>query len=406
MPEQRFKIIQGGTVTSPKGFSAGATYAGLKTHGEHKLDLAILCSDKPCTSAGVFTRNKVASATVPLSRQRVEKGQAQAVVVNSGCANACVGPQGMLDALEMTSLAAKKLRLAPDMVLAASTGIIGVELPMALIRKGMQKIELSPENGHVFARAIMTTDSRPKEVGVRVTLGGRECTIGAAVKGVGMIHPNMATMLCFVSTDAAVERDFLQAALGRTADRTFNMLTVDGDTSTNDMALVLANGEAGNPPVREGSEDAQAFEEALHEALVTLARMMARDGEGATKLIEATVEGALSLEDARTAARAVVRSNLVKSAVHGGDPNWGRVISAIGSSGARVAEEKMALYINGICMLDNGVPVPFYKDAAVQSMKGADIQIQARLGLGAYAATAWGCDLTEEYVRFNSAYTT
>lgn len=406
MAEQQITVDEGGTITSPTGFKAGATFAGLKTYGERKLDLGILHSDRACTAAGVFTRNRVASATVPLSRQRVEKGPIQAIIANSGCANACVGPQGMLDAQETSALTARKLGLAPDMVLVASTGIIGVELPMFLIRKGIQKIETSVDGGHAFARAIMTTDRKPKEVAARLTLGGKAVTIGAAVKGAGMIHPNMATMLCFIATDAAVERGFLQGALRRCADRTFNMLSVDGDTSTNDMALMLANGAAGNPAVQEGTPDAGLFESALYEVLANLTRRMAQDGEGATKLIEVTIEGAASLEDARKAARAVVRSSLVKAAVHGGDPNWGRVICAIGSSGATVEEAKMALYINGICMLDKGTPVPFFKDAATLSMKEEDVAIRAHLGLGNESATAWGCDLTEEYVRFNSAYTT
>ncbi|MBF8299282.1 MAG: putative amino-acid acetyltransferase [Dehalococcoidia bacterium] len=400
------KEISGGTVTSPGGFSAGATYAGLKTHGQDKLDLGLLYSERPCHAAGVFTQNRVASATVPLSRSRVAAGPVQAIIVNSGCANACVGKQGMLDALEMGSLAAKQMQLPDERVLVASTGVIGVELPMALLRRAVSKIELGQQGGHHFARAIMTTDTHPKEVAATLMLGGKQCAIGAVVKGVGMIHPNMATMLCFITTDAAVDPQFLRDALHRAVDGTLNMLTVDGDTSTNDMAVILANGVAGNAPVRAGTEDAARFDEVLQHVCLTLTRMIARDGEGASKLMEVSVTGAASLADARKAARAVVRSPLVKSAVHGGDPNWGRIISAIGSSGADVQEERLKLTINGIVMLELGTPIPFFKDAAVQSMKESDIQVQASLGMGEYSALAWGCDLTEEYVRFNSAYTT
>lgn len=406
MPEAPFQELPGGTVTSPAGFQAGATYAGLKTHGRDKLDVGILFSETPCFAAGVFTQNRVASATVPLSRSRVEGGQVQAFIVNSGCANACVGHQGMKDAVEMASLAAKKLGLADDHVLVASTGIIGVELPMALLRRGVPKIDLSVQGGHSFARAIMTTDSHPKEAAVSLRLGGKQCVIGAVVKGVGMIHPNMATMLCFISTDAAVDPAFLRQALRNAVDGTFNMLTVDGDTSTNDMAVVLANARAGNTPVRAGTPDAEVFEAALGHVCLTLTRMIAQDGEGASKLMEVLVTGAASLQDARKAARAVVRSSLVKAAMHGSDPNWGRIICAIGSSGAMVEEERLGLNINGIVMLEQGIPISFFKGAAVQSMKESDIKVEASLGLGDFSATAWGCDLTEEYVRFNSAYTT
>ena len=393
-------------MTSPKGFSAGAVYAGLKTYGEEKLDLAILHSEAPCTTAGVFTRNRVVSPTVTLSRQRVQGGSAQAVIANSGCANACVGAQGMLDAVEMAALAARKLGVAEEPVLVASTGVIGVELPMALIRAAVERIELDPEGGHSFARAVMTTDTHPKETAMGFEIEGKACTLGAVAKGTGMIHPNMATMLCFIATDAAVESGFLQSALKATVDRTFNMVTVDGDTSTNDTVLALANGAAGNAPIRAETPEAELFQEALGEVCLTLTRMIARDGEGATKLIEVTVEEAASPEDARKAARSVVNSPLVKAAVYGSDPNWGRVISSIGSSGAMVQEEKLALYINGICMLDKGTPVSFFRDLAVLSMKEPEVKILARLDMGEHSATAWGCDLSEEYVRINGEYTT
>lgn len=396
------------TITAAKGFTCGAVYAGLKTYGKDKLDFAVLLSEQPATAAGVFTQNTVASPTVPLSRQRVAKGKAQAIVMNSGCANACVGPQGMTDAKETTQLVAEKLGLSADRVLVASTGIIGVELPMPLIRKAIKNVELSPKNGAAFARAMMTTDSHPKEVAVKFSVGGKECTIGAACKGVGMLHPNMATMLAFVATDAAVEQNFLQSALKGAVDLSLNMVSVDGDTSTNDMCLVLANGMAGNKEIKAETPAGDLFLEALTEVLTALAKMIARDGEGATKLIEVNVEGAVSAEDARKAARTIASSPLWKAAVHGNDPNWGRVMAALGRSNTRVQEEKLSMFINEFCVFDAGMPISFYKEAASNSMKEAEeaVKVVVKLGLGNHKATAWGCDLTEEYVRFNSAYHT
>ncbi|MBM4406927.1 MAG: bifunctional glutamate N-acetyltransferase/amino-acid acetyltransferase ArgJ [Chloroflexi bacterium] len=406
MEKSPFVRIEKGGVASPKGFTVGATYAGLKKAGPDKLDLTVLYSERPAAAAGVFTQSKTCSPSVTLSRQRIARHTARAVVVNSGCANACVGPQGLIDAKDTTALAAKKLGVAEEDVLIASTGMIGVELPMALIRAGMQKIALNASAGPAFARAIMTTDSHPKEQALKFQLEGKEITIGAACKGVGMIHPDMATLLCFITTDAAVEPGFLQTALKHAIDQSLNMVSVDGDTSTNDTALLLANGAAGNKQIKAGTKAAELFQQALIAVAVPLAKMVARDGEGATKLMEVTVEGAASAADARLAARTVAASPLVKAAVHGGDPNWGRIMMALGRSGAAITESKLSLYINEICVFDKGVPVPFFKEAAVISMKESNVTILAKLGLGAHGATAWGCDLTEEYVRFNSEYST
>jgi glutamate N-acetyltransferase/amino-acid N-acetyltransferase len=291
-------------------------------------------------------------------------------------------------------------------VLVASTGMIGVELPMAPIRSGMEKIELARDGGGSFARAIITTDTHTKEMAVSFKLGGKACTIGAAAKGAGMIHPNMATMLCFIATDAAVAPGFLQPALKAAADRSFNQITVDGDTSTSDTVVLLANGKAGNKPIAAGAPEAALFSEALTAVCVYLAKSIARDGEGATKLIEVQVESAASWEDARLAARTIAASPLVKSAVHGADPNWGRVMAALGRSGAKVEESKVALAMNDIWMFDNGAPVPFFQEAARVSMQEPEVRIVVRLNQGKHSATAWGCDLTEDYVRFNSEYTT
>ncbi|MBI2846377.1 MAG: bifunctional glutamate N-acetyltransferase/amino-acid acetyltransferase ArgJ [Chloroflexi bacterium] len=401
-----WKVVPNGTITTPRGFLAGATYAGLKTYGEEKLDLGILFSEATCRAAGVFTTNKIVAAPVVLTRERLRDKRARAIVANGGCANACVGPQGMIDARNTSELTAKKLEIAPEEVLVASTGIIGVELPMGLIRAGLSRIALSTDGGHALARAIMTTDTRPKEVALSVEVGGKEITIGGIAKGAGMIHPNMATMLCFLATDGKVEPNFLDKALREAVDASFNMITVDGDTSTNDMVLILANGLAGNRPLKEDSPGAGAFRDSLKEVCTQLAREIVRDGEGATKLIEVVVEGALTLSDARAAARTVAGSTLLKTAVHGNDPNWGRVIAALGRSGAQIDDSKLVVHINEICVMDGGVPIPFYKDAAVAAMNRPEVSIGIRLNLGNARATAWGCDLTEKYVQINSQYTT
>ena len=398
--------LEGGTITSPKGFLAGATYCGIRTYTADKLDLGIVYSEVPCTVAGTFTTNKIKSPSVVLDKQRVDSGSAQAIVVNSGIANTAVGEQGMKDAVEMAAIAASHLGIDPEMVLPSSTGLIGVELPIALIRSGVRKIELTTDGGHALARAILTTDTRSKEAAVSFEVNGITYTLGGIAKGSGMVHPNMATMLAFIATDAPVERTFLQDCLSQVVDSSFNMITVDGDTSTNDTVIVLANGAAGGDPITQESPPAEAFRYALEQVSAYLAKEIARDGEGASTLIEVTVEGAMSREDARVAARSVAASTLVKSAVHGGDPNWGRIIVALGYSGAEVIESRVALYINEVCIMEDGRPIPFFKDAIVATMSQPEISLRLNLNLGQSSATAWGCDLSEEYVTFNSAYTT
>ena len=402
----KIKFVEGGTVTDPQGFTAGATYAGLKTYAEDKLDLGLLLSDRPGSVAGVFTTSSVRSPGVTLSQERVSLGKARAVVVNSGIANACVGEQGLTDAQEITAQAARHLGLQPEEVLISSTGIIGVELPVALIQAGIGRIQLSHDGGHNLARAILTTDSRPKEGSVSFDVRGKTVTIGGIAKGSGMIHPNMATMLCFLTTDGEVGGSYLQSALKRAADSTFNMLSVDGDSSTNDTVLICANGSAGAGAIEKGSPEGELFGQALDQMCAYLAKEIARDGEGASKLIEVTVEGAVNTAAARMAARTVVSSTLVKSAVHGADPNWGRIIAALGRSGADVEESKIALYVNDVCIMEGGRPIPFHRDGVVVLMQGAEVSFRVDLNLGEGQATAWGCDLSEEYVTFNSAYTT
>jgi glutamate N-acetyltransferase/amino-acid N-acetyltransferase len=399
--------ISDGTITSPPGFSAGGVFIGLKSRGEDKLDLALLVSDTTCSVGGVFTTSSIRSATVDLDRERVARGQARALIVNAGIANTCVGPQGYKDAEEMTRLAANTLGLTAEDVLVCSTGVIGVELPMSLIRSGVTAISLDASGGNQLARAMMTTDTHPKETAVSFTAStGQTITIGGVAKGSGMIHPNMATMLSFAATDAAVDPGFLQTTVKAVADETYNMLTVDGDSSTNDTFLAFANGQAGNPVIDDRSPDAPAFRSALHRVCTDLTRMLARDGEGASRLITVQVDGARSDVDARKAAKTIAGSNLVKSAVYGADPNWGRLMMALGRSGAEAVEEHVDLFVNGVCIMEAGTPIPFHRDAVVALMSTDQVDFRVSLNLADGAATAFGCDLTEQYVIINSAYTT
>jgi glutamate N-acetyltransferase/amino-acid N-acetyltransferase len=394
------EFLPQGTVTSPAGFFAGATSAGINQKAGDKLDLAVLFSETPCLAAAVFTDAKLSAAPVQLSQQRLKKRESiGAVVVNSGCANAYVGDEGLADAVEMAAIAAKGIGLEAEDVLVASTGVIGVPLPMDRIRKGLDNITLARDGGQALTRAIMTTDTQPKEVAVRVKAGEVEFTIGGAAKGSGMIHPNMATLLGFLTTDAAVDKASLQKALKKAVDASFNMVSIDGDTSPNDMILVMANGRAGNVP-------ADAFEAALEELCIHLAKLIAADGEGATKLIEMTVNGAADTAQARRAARAVVNSALVKAAVYGADPNWGRIMAAVGRSGAEVEEAKFDLAIGEIAVVKGGKALAFSEAAVVKLLKEKEVRFHANLNLGSGQATAWGCDLSPEYVTINSQYMT
>ncbi|MBI4285140.1 MAG: bifunctional glutamate N-acetyltransferase/amino-acid acetyltransferase ArgJ [Chloroflexi bacterium] len=402
----RIDFIASGGVTSPAGFYAGATYAGIKKKAVTGLDLAILYSEMPCAAAALFTTNKIKAAPVLLSQEHLKTERAAAVIVNSGCANACTGAQGLADARETASIVATNIGINTEDVVVASTGVIGQPLPMGLMKAGIGRIVLSREAGHDFAKAIMTTDTVPKETAVTVRDGGVSFSIGGVAKGAGMIHPNLATMLAFVTTDAVVEPDFLKTALREAADISFDMLSIDGDTSTNDTLLLMANGKAGNAPVSAGGDLASAFQQALNEVCIYLAKAIARDGEGATKLIEVTVSGAASLADARLAARTVVSSPLVKTAVHGGDPNWGRVIAAVGRSGAAIEEAKTDLYIGNICLFKAGRPLNDNQEKAAAALKKSEIPIEVRLNLDEGTATAWGCDLSAEYVAINSEYMT
>ena len=401
------ELIQDGCVTSPAGYSAGATYAGLKTQEDGVLDLGILLSTVPANLAATFTTNKVLSPSVVFSKAQANKGTARGVVANSGCANCAVGDQGLTDARELAELAANHTEVDLSDMLVCSTGVIGVELPMALLRQNTSNVKLTSDGGHDFARSIMTTDSRAKEIAVSIEIPEGKVTIGGAAKGVGMIHPNMATMLAFITTDASIDQEFLQKALTEAVDSSFNMCSVDGDQSTNDTVLLFANGQSGTQNISEYSEEAKAFQEALNYVCISLAKEMARDGEGAQKLIEATVEGATSIADARSAARMIVSSSLVKAMIHGNDPNWGRVMMALGNSNAEIMESKIDIFIDEIQIVNEGKSIPYHHEVVVSSMASEpDVRIKVSLNLGDSTATAWGCDLTEDYVVFNSAYTT
>ena len=399
------EIINGGGVTSAMGFTAGGTYAGLKTEVD-SLDLGILVSDRQANAAATFTSNSIESPSVTASRKRLEKGVARGVVANSGCANCSVGEQGFADAEEMANLAGSHVGLPGEELFVASTGMIGVELPMALIRQNVTNSALTPNGGTDFARALMTTDSKHKERAVSFVHDGETVTVGGAAKGVGMIHPNMATMLCFVTTDADVEGDFLQSVLFDSVKASFNMIDVDGDQSTNDTVVLLANGASETSQISESSSGSDLFREAVGYICTELAKELVRDGEGAQRLIEVTVEGAETLDEARLSAREIASSLLVKAMVHGRDPNWGRLVMALGKSGISLIEKKVDIFISEIHIVHQGVAIPYYKDAVVSAMSGSEIPFRISLNIGEHSATAWGCDLTEEYVIFNSAYST
>ena len=403
-------------VTFPRGWQAGSAAAGIKafTAGAsaiptgQKDDLAVLYSDRPCDAAGVFTTNKVKSATIVIDQLHLRQNRVQAVVVNSGNANACTGAQGYKDALLMAKLTADRLDLDPPQVMVSSTGVIGRFLPMEAIKRGIAEAcaAVDEEGGNAAARAIMTTDTVPKEATAQLDINGVSVRVGGMCKGSGMIHPNMATMLAFITTDAAVEPGFLAGIIKRVADNSFNQVTVDGDSSTNDTFLLLANGAAGNPPLKLATPDAEQLEAALLAVARDLARQIARDGEGATRLITVKVTGGASSEDARLAARSVASSSLVKSAVHGGDPNWGRIVCALGYSGAELAIDRLDLSIAGLTVFARGAGQPVDLEAVRSAFEQPEIMIHAELGLGDSVAEAWGCDLSEEYVRINADYTT
>ncbi len=401
-----------GGVTAARGFVAASGRAGVKSSGD---DLALVVSEVPAQPAGVFTTNVVQAAPVRWSRRIVEQqGTVRAVLINSGNANACTGRQGELDTRIMAVAAAEELGVGAEEVLVASTGVIGVPLPMERIRAGIcglnRRLGRGQEHDARAADAIRTTDTVIKQAAVRIELDGVPVTIGGMAKGSGMIHPNMATMLAVITTDASLASGDLQDALRRGADASFNMLSVDGDTSTNDTVFLLANGQAGASPISRGSGLYDTFVEALTAVMVSLAKQIARDGEGATKLLEVQVTGARDRETARRLAKSVVSSNLVKAAIFGRDANWGRVVAALGYSGAdfqpnQVRMEFVSPY-GQVLLLEDGEPVPFSEALAERVLSADEVQVYVELRDGAGQATAWGCDLSYDYVRINADYRT
>jgi glutamate N-acetyltransferase/amino-acid N-acetyltransferase len=391
------------SITSPGGFRAAGVACGIKATG---LDLALVASETPAAAAAVFTTNQAAAAPVAVSRRHVATGRARAVVVNSGCANAATGRAGEADALAMAACAAERLGCAPEDVLVASTGVIGVPLPMDRVRAGIAAAAqaLSRSAGDAAARAIMTTDQVPKQTEVEFELGGRTLRIGAMAKGAGMIAPRMATMLAFFTTDAAVESALLQRALRAAVGESLNRISVDGDTSTNDMALVLASGAADAPPIEADGERYRAFERALTEASRRMALAIVRDGEGATRVAEVRVEGARSAADADRVARTVGESLLVKTALFGRDPNWGRVLAALGRAGVRFDVEQVELRFGDVCVFRGGAAAAYEEADARASLDEDPVRLLVRLGEGSASSWLWTCDLGHGYVDINASY--
>jgi glutamate N-acetyltransferase/amino-acid N-acetyltransferase len=391
-------------VTAPQGFWAGTIASGIKSDGSIP-DLAILASDVPCVAAGTFTTSSTRAAPVLVCLERLKSGKAQAVIVNSGNANCATGDIGLLNAYRMTEYAAKHLDIEPEMVLCSSTGIIGRQLPIEKIKVGAEHIELGKDHGNAFAEAIMTTDTRPKRVAVEFQIEGRTVHLGGVTKGAGMIYPNMATMLCYLTTDAALEHTWMQDEVRAAVDETFNMISMDGDMSTNDTCILFANGLAGNTPINAQHPEANTFREALLYVMRHLAKEMARDGEGATKLMIVHVRGAHNKADAKKAARAITLSPLWQCALAGGDPNWGRIVAALGASGCELHQDKYDIFIGDIQVMQKGIAAHYDNDQARTVMAGNEVTITVDLHLGTGEATAWGCDLTHGYIDENTLYT-
>jgi glutamate N-acetyltransferase / amino-acid N-acetyltransferase len=401
-----FQVVSG-DITKPIGYKATGIYSGIKKN--QSLDLGIIISEKPAVAAGVYTTNLFQAAPLQVTRNSIEKsGKIQAVVVNSGNANACTGTKGLDDAEVMQQLVARAFSLSAESVAVASTGVIGEYLPMDNVEEGISRLpaEVTESSGPLFSQAIMTTDTVEKKVSVQVEIDGKIVTISGTAKGSGMIHPNMATMLGFVTTDVQIQQSFLHVLLKRATNETFNMITVDGDTSTNDMVIVLANGMAQNHELTETHPDVEKFYAAFSYVLRELAKKIARDGEGATKLVEVQVKGAPSEATARQVAKSVIGSNLVKTAIYGADANWGRIICAVGYSGAQMDPSCVDVALGDIQVVNHSFPVPFSEEEALIYLKGDEVKIIIDLHQGDSSATAWGCDLTYDYIKINASYRT
>lgn len=404
------KIIKGG-VTAAKGFEAASAAAGIKYQG--RTDMALVYSQKPCEATGTFTTNVVKAAPVKWDKKVVESNvKPQVVVINSGIANACTGETGMECCKEVAKEAAKALETEMESVLIGSTGVIGMQLPVEKMKDGVHLLAKEKaeglEMGNLAAKAIMTTDTKEKEAAVTIELDGTTVTIGGMAKGSGMIHPNMCTMLAFITTDAVISKEALQAALSSDVEETYNMISVDGDTSTNDTVLLLANQMAGNKEIQKGTKEFEIFKEALHEVNTTLAKKIAGDGEGATALLEVTVQGAETKQQAKTLAKSVICSNLTKTAIAGHDANWGRILCAMGYAGVEFEPEKTDLFIQSsageLKLVENGMALNYSEEKATEILSQAEVSIVADIKLGAEKATAWGCDLTHGYIDINADY--
>jgi glutamate N-acetyltransferase/amino-acid N-acetyltransferase len=398
-------------VCAPKGFRAGGIWCGIKADSR-KRDLALIYSERPCVSAAMFTTNAVKGASLLVTREHVSAGSLHAIIANSGNANTCTGDAGVKAARRMAALVADEFAISAKSVAVASTGVIGVPLPIAAIESEISSLADSLRGdaaGHNAAlEAIMTTDTRKKDGAIEIELSGAPVRIGAMTKGSGMIHPNMATMLCFISTDADISRDMLEKALRRAVSHSFNRLTVDGDTSTNDMTLILANGVAGNAPITTENDDFAVFSDALESLCVSLARKMARDGEGATRLLTVAVRGAADQTGAETLAKSVASSNLVKAAIFGADANWGRALCALGYAGVDFDPEKVdvsfASRAGSVVVCKDSRAAQFSEEEAKKILSEEEVEINITLGGGAGAAVVWGCDLTYDYVKINGEY--
>ena len=400
--------IEDGGVTTPLGFEAGGTYAGIKKFGDAKdrKDVGLLVARKPCVATGMFTTNRVCGAPVTVSREHLAGRSARAIVVNSGCSNVAMGERGIEDARAMARAAAEHLGIEPQEVLVASTGVIARPLPLDRVRQGIQAITPTREGGLAFSQAILTTDRVIKKRAVRVEVGGRTYTVGGTAKGSGMAHPNLATVLCFLTTDAPVDPDWASATLKHVADRSLNMLNIDLDTSTSDSLFWLASGEAGGAPITETHPASGPLHAAVHALCEELTRDLARDGEGARTLMVVEVTGARSEKEARVAAHTIVSSPLVKTMVTGRDPNIGRILMAAGRSGADLSMDHVSIKVNDVLGYHGGVFVAENEKRLKAGMDAAEVQISIDLGLGSQRAVAWGCDLTDEYIHINADYTT
>ena len=404
------KIIKGG-VTAAKGFEAASAAVGIKYQG--RTDMALVYSQKPCEAAGTFTTNVVKAAPVKWDKKVVESNaKPQVVVINSGIANACTGETGMEYCKEVAKEAAKALETETESVLIGSTGVIGMQLPVEKMKAGVNLLAKEKaaglEMGNLAAKAIMTTDTKEKEAAVTIELDGTTVTIGGMAKGSGMIHPNMCTMLAFITTDAVISKEALQAALSSDVEETYNMISVDGDTSTNDTVLLLANQMAGNKEIQKGTKELEIFKEALHEVNTTLAKKIAGDGEGATALLEVTVQGAETKQQAKTLAKSVICSNLTKTAIAGHDANWGRILCAMGYAGVEFEPEKTDLFIQSsageLKLVENGMALDYSEEKATEILSQTEVCVVADIKAGTEKATAWGCDLTHGYIDINADY--